>query len=262
VSSLVEYATVAAVIILVLFCAMIAAFFVGRKYGFRFRTRAPSGTDAGIDTVQAAFFALLGLLLAFTFAGAAERFDDRRKLIVSETDAIDTAYRRLDLLPAAAQSQIRAEFARYVDARIETYRVLPDIEASQRWLAKSHSLQDSIWQEAVLAVADAKLASTPTLVLGSLNTMLDLMTERTAVTEMHPPAIIYVMLAAYAVAGMFFIGFEMSKDKTFSKAHAAMLAATLATIVYVNVDYEFPRAGLIRVSAMDQLLVDVRKTMK
>ena len=41
-----------------------------------------------------------------------------------------------------------------------------------------------------------------------------------------------------------------------------MLVATLVAIVYVNIDYEFPLVGLIRVTSTGHLLVDVRKTMR
>jgi hypothetical protein len=36
----------------------------------------------------------------------------------------------------------------------------------------------------------------------------------------------------------------------------------LGSLVYVIIDYEFPRAGLIRVSHIDQVLVDVLQNMK
>ena len=45
---------------------------------------------------------MMGLLLAFTFTGAASRFDTRRELIVQETNAIGTAWLRLDLLQSRA----------------------------------------------------------------------------------------------------------------------------------------------------------------
>jgi hypothetical protein len=57
------------------------------------------------------------------------------------------------------------------------------------------------------------------------------------------------MRAAYAVAGMFFIGFEMAKDKPFSKAHALMLAATLDRH---GLCQHRLRVGLIRVSSLDR----------
>jgi len=61
------------------------------------------GARAGTGTIEGAVFALLGLLIAFTFSGAAARFEDRRALIIEETNDIGTAYLRLDLLPASAQ---------------------------------------------------------------------------------------------------------------------------------------------------------------
>jgi hypothetical protein len=47
--------------------------------------------------VEGAVFGLLGLLIAFTFSGAASRFDDRRALIVEEANDIGTAWLRVAL---------------------------------------------------------------------------------------------------------------------------------------------------------------------
>jgi hypothetical protein len=63
---------------------------------------ATATVTAAVGTVEGAVFGLLALLVAFTFSGAAARFDTRRQLIVEETNDIGTAYLRLDLLPAAA----------------------------------------------------------------------------------------------------------------------------------------------------------------
>ena len=59
----------------------------------------------------------------------------RRDLIVQETNAIGTAYLRLDLLPTGEQPAMRERFRRYLDARIEGYRKLPDIQAARAALA-------------------------------------------------------------------------------------------------------------------------------
>ena len=39
-------------------------------------------------------------------------------------------------------------------------------------------------------------------------------------------------------------------------------AAILSVTVYVIIDIEFPRLGFIRVDAIDQVLVDLRASMK
>jgi hypothetical protein len=53
------------------------------------------GASASVGAVEGAVFGLLGLLVAFTFSGAAARFAIRRQLIVEETNAIGAAYLRL-----------------------------------------------------------------------------------------------------------------------------------------------------------------------
>src|SRR6266513_2257041 len=90
--------------------------------------------------LEVAVFALLGLLLAFTFSGAASRFDTRRQLIVEETNDIGTAYLRLDLLPVDAQPGLCENFRGYVDARLEVYRKLPDIAAAKEEMVKANRL--------------------------------------------------------------------------------------------------------------------------
>ena len=71
-----------ALLCLGLFVAMLVLLEVGRRVGARRLAQDPEGAEAGVGTVESAVFALLGLLIAFTFSGAATRFDARRELIV------------------------------------------------------------------------------------------------------------------------------------------------------------------------------------
>jgi hypothetical protein len=47
-----------------------------------------------------------------------------------------------------------------------------------------------------------------------------------------------------------------------SLLHTFLYAFVMAGAVYVIVDMEYPRFGLIRVDSFDSVLVDVRKSMK
>ena len=44
--------------------------------------------------------------------------------------------------------------------------------------------------------------------------------------------------------------------------HMLAFAVIMAVTVYVILDLEYPRLGLIRVDAVDQVLVDLRDSMK
>jgi hypothetical protein len=93
----------------------------GFRWGRRDVSRAAGSPHEGVGGIEASAFALLGLLLAFSFAGATSRLEDKRALIVAETNAIDTAYLRVDTLRADVQPPIRHEFKRLVDARVRAY---------------------------------------------------------------------------------------------------------------------------------------------
>jgi hypothetical protein len=59
--------------------------------------------------IDGAVFGLMALLLGFSFSGAVSRFDTRRELIVQETNAIGTAWLRVDLLPDAARRYAKTQ---------------------------------------------------------------------------------------------------------------------------------------------------------
>ena len=257
------HALAASFITLGLFLGMLLFLDIGRRIGARRRTQDPEGAGAGVGAVDGAVFALLGLLVAFTFSGAASRFDARRHLIVEEANAIGTAYLRLDLLPAGAQPALRDLFRRYVDSRLEVYRKLPDLDAAKAELAQSAKLQADIWNQAVAA---GRLEGAPPpatmLLLPALNQMIDITTTRTMAGQIHPPMVIFLMLFGLALASALLAGYGMAGGKSRDWLHMLAFAAVLALAIYVIIDIEYPRLGLIRVDAFDQVLVDIRASMK
>ena len=248
---------------LALFAGMLLCLDLGRRFGIHRMAQDPEGAHSGTGAVDGAVFALLGLLIAFTFSGAAGRFDERRSLIVEETNDIGTAYLRLDLLPAGAQPALRDLFRRYLDARIAAYRLLPDIDAAKAELARSTVLQGEIWREAVAAsAAEGAKPGAPMLLLPALNQMFDITTTRTMAGDMHPPPIIFVLLCGLALAGALLAGYGMASGKTRNWIHMIAFPAVMAVAVNVIIDIEYPRLGLIRVDAFDHALVELRAGMK
>jgi hypothetical protein len=243
---------------LALFFGMLVLLEVGREIGSRPSARETQG--AGV--VDGAVFGLLGLLVAFTFSGATSRFDVRRHLIVEEANAIGTAYLRLDLLPAEAQPMLRESFRRYVDSRLETYRKLPDVSAAREELAISAKLQEDIWRDAVTACRGAGAQQATMLLLPALNAMIDITTTRTMAAQAHPPTVVFALLSGMALASALLAGYAMAGAKSRSWLHMLSFAAAIAVAVYVILDLEYPRLGLIQVDAFDQVLVDARESMK
>jgi hypothetical protein len=245
-----------------LFAGTLVLIEVGRRIGLRRLASDPDGARTGVSAVEGSLFGLLGLLIAFTFSGANSRFDARRVLITEEANNIGTAWLRLDLLPSESQAELRDLFRKYLDSRLETYQKLPDIAAAEAELARSLALQGEIWNKAVAAVKAGPPGPSGSLVLSALNSMFDIVTSRTAAARTHPPVIIYVMLMALAFAAALFVGYGMAGARTRNWLHVIGFSAVLSLTVYVILDLEFPRLGLVRVNAFDQSLIDLRESMK
>ena len=223
-----------------LFVGMVVLLELGRRLGRRRRGTDEDGVRAGLGAVEGAVFALLGLLIAFTFSGAAARFDTRRLQIVDEANAIGTAWLRLDLLPAAAQPELRELFRRYLDLRLNAYQKFPDVEAVRAELARATALQGEIWTRAVAGAQQTPNAVVAQLI-PALNEMFDIASSRTAAPRMHPPAIVFIMLGALALLSSLLAGHAMAGEKTWSWLHAVAFAAFVASATYVILEIEFPR---------------------
>jgi hypothetical protein len=246
-----------------LFVGMLILLEIGRGIRCRRLKQDGAGDPAGIGAVETAVFGLFGLLIAFTFSGAASRFDIRRGLIVEEINAIGTAYLRVDLLPAGAQPAVRETFRHYLEARLEAYQKLPDLVAAKQELAKANQLQAEIWRQAITGSRSVEAhPDAAKLLLPALNQMIDLTTTRTMAAETHPPRIIFAMLFGLALASALLAGYGMAGGVRRSWLHNLSFALAVVITIYVILDIEYPRLGLIRVDAFDQALMELRQSMK
>ena len=254
----------ALLLVLGLFCGMLLCLETGLRMGLRRRAEnTKDGAGPGFVALGGAIFALLGLLVAFSFSGAASRFETKRHLIVEEANAIGTAYLRIDLLPGASQPALREKFRQYLDARLAVYEKLPDMQAANVEMSRATALQREVWELAAAACREISAPATVTLVISSLNAMFDISTTRMVALEAHAPAIIFVLLAVVSLVCSFMAGFDASGRKTRSWVHSVGFAAILSIAFYVILDLEYPwRVGLIRLSSYDHVLVEVRHSMK
>jgi len=246
-----------------LFTGMLIMLEAGRRLGIARRARESEGERGNLGAIEGAVFALFGLVVAFTFSGAASRFNEKRALIAEEANCVETAYLRLQLLSDKAQPELKELFRSYLDSRLETYRKLPDMDAAKLEVAKSKTIQEEIWVKAVSATTlrDSHVDAGK-LLLPALNNMIDITTTRWMALRTHPPSIIYVLLFILGLICSLLAGYRMAVGPHRSWLHIVSFALITVIVIYVIIDVEYPRAGLIRLETFDQVLVDVRANMK
>ena len=236
---------------------------IGRRLGLAKLKRGEDDLDKGNSTVETAIFAIFGLLLAFTFYGAADRFLHRRDFVVLEVNAIGTAYLRLDLLDRQAQEELRPLFRSYVQSRIDLYKnISAGDDAVSAGLKESANLQQKIWEVAAHSSSRAASPAVMSLVLPPINEMIDITTTRLAATRTHPPLIIYALLVSFALASALIAGYSMAIGKKRHWFHLLLFAFCIAGTIYVILDMEYPRRGNIRVDAIDLHLEELLESMR
>jgi hypothetical protein len=247
---------------LFLFAGMLACLEIGFRTGLRRMRSNPGITDEGSGVIEAAIFGLLGLLLAFSFAGGEARLDARRQLIVGEANAIGTAYLRLDLLPVADQPAMRLLFREYLDARLRLYGDLSDRENTANATAHVSQIQHELWERSVAANRLDVSQNIERLLLPALNEMMDVTTARTIALRTHLPRLILALLICVALLSGVLAGYAMVKGKRRNWLYGLIFASVISITIYAVLDLDSPRSGLIRLDGADSALQDLRTSIQ
>src|SRR4051812_28371364 len=78
----------------------------GYRLGRGLYATKDEGRKNQIGGIQGTVLGMLGLLVGFTFAMAAGRFDTRRELVLKEANAVGTTWLRAGLLPEGHRAPV------------------------------------------------------------------------------------------------------------------------------------------------------------
>jgi hypothetical protein len=92
--------------------------------------------------------------------------------------------------------------------------------------------------------------------------MIDITTTRLTATQNHPPLIIFFLLTGLTFISALLVGYATSDNKERDWLHPVIFALIMSLTIYVIIDIEFPRLGLIRIDEADKVLIDLRKSME
>lgn len=246
-----------ALIAVSVFIALVVCLEIGYRIGTK-RVKTIPNAFEGFGAIEGAVFGIFGLLLSLSFFGAASRLDARRQLIVTEASAIGSAYMRVDLLPNAEQPEVRRLFREYLDERIRISESADETQALAE-MSKATGLQQAIWSHAISATKEG--APGAPLLLTALNQMTEIANAKAIAVQTHLPALVFYFLLVAGLLSGFVAGFGMARGH---RNWLSILAyASIVTLtMYVMIDMEYPRAGLIRIGAADLAMTTLRDSIQ
>jgi hypothetical protein len=201
--------------------------------------------DRQIALVRTSTAALVAFLIGFAFSGAASRFIARQDLIVTEANALGTAYLRAEAIAEPQRSELKAALREYTADRV-TLLSRAGRGQIDSLLAKVSGLHDRMWRSAIKATKDN--APLMAVVLPPLNEVIDLHSMHLAMTRRHLPIPIMTMLLGTVAIGVGMIGFGNGRTGRRFSLIDSVYGVVLAIALWMTIDLDYPGIGLLRVS--------------
>lgn len=235
-----------------------AAAFGARRAG---RLRPLPGRDH-LSAVETGLFGLLALLLAFTFSGAAARFDARGALMIDAANALKGVILRADLYPPPLREAFRNDLRDYLAQQIALYDAERDDAALKDVVARSDAIQQKLWARAVQGAADPAHNLASAQMLPALDRLFGLAASRQAAARTHIPGVIIMLLFVMAVATAYTSGYAAGATGAFSTAGYLGFSLLTALVIYVTLDLDQPGRGIIRRSVQEQAFISLRPALQ
>ena len=236
-----------------MFIILLVANEIGYRAGLaRFRQSRDGDQDVELarnDITLTALLALLGLMLAFTYAVELNRHDLRKQETVNEANAIDTAFLRADFADEPVRTRLREallEYAKTRTASVERSTSKEDLD-----LLRAHSLtvQETLWPLTKELVVESELPGPiEASIIAAVNDVLDAETARSATIYDRMPPIIFVLLVLISGLSIGMASYNNGLEGHIHRWRISMFAFVLTSLMTVIVDFEKPLTGFIHVS--------------
>lgn len=240
-----------------LFPVLVGLFVLCCALGAKLRTRWANDPDerAPDSYILSAVLGLLGLMIAFTFSMALSRYDERREMVISEANAIGTAWLRAGLIEGSGGVDLQNSLVRYAELRSRLPRQGETGAIEQR----TGETQRKLWQQ-----MKQSLGSTPppiaATIVNAMNEMFDIAAARKAEREAHIPGSVVEILLLYALLSAGIVGYVLGASETRHRGISFLLFVLLTLSLLLILDLDRPWRGGITVS--QQPMTDLVRALK
>lgn len=232
----------------ILFVAILGANEIGKKIGERNGSKVDSDAKSQTTAIQGGILGLLALILGFTFSMAIQRFDNRAAAESAEANAIGTAILRSNLLANPYDKEAENLIKLYIQNRLKINKTdLTQTEIRKKYQKETGELQKKIWSLGIEAAKKDPNPVTSGLFITSVNDMIDAQGKRNdQLTRQVPPAIFYLLFVIFIATGGL-TGYASGLGKKTSRAPAIVLSLLICLMVFIIIDLDRPRRGMIQV---------------
>jgi len=229
---------------LVLLALLTGALLLGRWLRIRFESGA-SGIDPEREFdgyIVSAMLGLLAVLLGFTFSLAISRYEERRLAVVTQANAIGTAWLRVQLLAPPHRERLGRLLQTYLTNQIELEKA--GYPTTGVLSSRGDILVSRIWAETVAALGLPENRPVNFLVGNAVNNVIDQGDFRRAARSARVPTEVFVVLMTCLITIAGVLGFSIRKNSGTVTGCFALGLMTFALLLIIDIDR--PGYGSIR----------------
>jgi hypothetical protein len=248
------------VVAAIIFLLLILFNWLGYKLRRYLEEKKPEAIDEQ-QTITNSLLGLMALLLAFSFSLAASKFDNRKKLIIEESNDIGTAVLRAELFPDSTAHLLKSQFKSYIQYRVDYYNAGTDANTIKAALDSSQLAINKIWKLLMQSSKDKEQFLACQLMIPAVNDVMDIVTTReNARTSKVPPLILW-MLLLLSLTSAFITGYNGKEKK---RNHIMVIGFALMTslTLYLVMELDHPRKGIINLDAAEQNISSILESLK
>ncbi|MCU7549396.1 hypothetical protein OCK74_09740 [Chitinophagaceae bacterium LB-8] len=165
--------------------------------------------DTPVNSALGAMLALLGFMLGFTFSITANRFAERRELVIRQANAIGTCYLRTSMIPERQKSEVRKLFREYVDNLLQIQKT-ENVNVPKS-ISRMNDIHLLIWNQTASLAKEDMDSELRSLFTSSVNEVIDIASERETIALLvRIPSILWISLIALFIMSMFLVGYQIA----------------------------------------------------
>jgi hypothetical protein len=248
--------------LILLLIPMEVGFRLGSRRG---RSQAVPEAESRGDITLNGMLTLLALMLAFTYSFCVSRADLRKKAIITEVNAIGTAFLRADLLSEPGRTDVQQRLYEYAQSRYVEPGSITTLEEAEKVVARSEQIQSLIWPATRTAIRQDREIAAPekALLVAAVNDVLDSHTSRMAVIYDRLPTAVLILLLLIAGTSLGVGAFHSSLNGNLIRGRMTLFACIVASLMYLIFDYDTMMRGFIQVdhSSLVTLIEEMRASL-
>ena len=246
-----------------IFLAIVVILLIAVEIGFRLglwlQKRRPESKDSRMtNTVAGGMLGLMAFLMAFSIGIVINQHNSRKEMVVTEANAIGTAWLRAGFFDEADAAAARELLREYTQIRLDAADA-GDSTLIESVLVRSEEIHNELWaimEKNVKAGNDSDIMA---LVAESFNDVIDVHTLRWTAVNLRLPRMLGTMLVLATILSFLLIGVASSADGKRDTLAMVLFTVAYVAVLIIIIDLNRPQQGVINVS--QTALADLLRTI-